>query len=101
MIFHGPLQEAAGYFASIGFPLPNHCNPADFYLDVAAGVFQSADFKQSFNCNSLGIVPCKSDPNFEWPKLFDLWESHRQAGLKENERQLSRYSYCAFYSVSF
>lgn len=60
VIYHGPLNEAPDYFASIGFPLPISCNPSDFYLDVACGV-----------------IPCKNDPHFEWPKLFDLWESTR------------------------
>ena len=37
VVYHGALSEAPGYFASIGFPLPELCNPADFYLDVVAG----------------------------------------------------------------
>ena len=37
VVYNGPLDGAASYFASIGFPLPEMCNPADFYLDVVAG----------------------------------------------------------------
>lgn len=73
VIYHGPLQEAPSYFESIGFPVPISCNPADFYLDVAAGV-----------------IPHKTDPNFEWPKLFDYWESHRISNADENGPSVAR-----------
>ena len=63
MIYFGPLHEAPAYFASIGFPLPQNCNPADFYLDV-----------------SQGAVPRVGHPDHEWPKLFDLWEEHKNKG---------------------
>ena len=79
MIYHGPLVDAPAYFESIGFPLPPNCNPADFYLDVAAGV-----------------VPHKTDPNFEWPMLFDYWEERRLAasgGALGNARRMSTMSY--------
>jgi ABC-type multidrug transport system ATPase subunit len=37
VVYHGAIDKAPEYFASIGFPLPQMCNPADFYLDVVAG----------------------------------------------------------------
>lgn len=81
VIYHGPLLDAPAYFESIGFPLPPNCNPADFYLDVAAGV-----------------VAHKTNPNFEWPMLFDFWEERRLAssgGALSNARRqsLSNMSY--------
>uniref|UniRef100_A0A8D2JHQ6 Broad substrate specificity ATP-binding cassette transporter ABCG2 n=1 Tax=Sciurus vulgaris TaxID=55149 RepID=A0A8D2JHQ6_SCIVU len=37
LIFHGPAQEALGYFESIGYPCEPYNNPADFFLDVISG----------------------------------------------------------------
>uniref|UniRef100_A0A8C5YZ74 Broad substrate specificity ATP-binding cassette transporter ABCG2 n=1 Tax=Marmota marmota marmota TaxID=9994 RepID=A0A8C5YZ74_MARMA len=34
LIFHGPAQEALGYFESIGYPCEPYNNPADFFLDI-------------------------------------------------------------------
>lgn len=68
VIYHGPLAEAPPYFESIGFPVPQNCNPADFYLDVAAG-----------------IIPHQTDKNFTWPKLFDYWEAHRVADSRAGD----------------
>ncbi|XP_015417012.1 PREDICTED: ATP-binding cassette sub-family G member 2-like [Myotis davidii] len=37
MMFHGPAQEALGYFASVGHHCEPYNNPADFFLDVING----------------------------------------------------------------
>ncbi|XP_006867818.1 PREDICTED: ATP-binding cassette sub-family G member 2-like [Chrysochloris asiatica] len=37
LIFHGPAQEALGYFASAGYNCEPYNNPADFFLDVING----------------------------------------------------------------
>ncbi|XP_036310626.2 broad substrate specificity ATP-binding cassette transporter ABCG2 [Pipistrellus kuhlii] len=37
MMFHGPAQEALGYFASAGHHCEPYNNPADFFLDVING----------------------------------------------------------------
>ncbi|KAM5282640.1 broad substrate specificity ATP-binding cassette transporter ABCG2-like [Hipposideros larvatus] len=37
LLFHGPSQEALGYFASAGYHCELHNNPADFFLDVING----------------------------------------------------------------
>ncbi|XP_032962527.1 broad substrate specificity ATP-binding cassette transporter ABCG2-like [Rhinolophus ferrumequinum] len=37
VIFHGPAQEALGYFASAGHHCEPYNNPADFFLDVING----------------------------------------------------------------
>uniref|UniRef100_A0A8C9QMV3 Broad substrate specificity ATP-binding cassette transporter ABCG2 n=1 Tax=Spermophilus dauricus TaxID=99837 RepID=A0A8C9QMV3_SPEDA len=34
LIFHGPAQEALGYFESIGYLCEPYNNPADFFLDI-------------------------------------------------------------------
>uniref|UniRef100_H0XH38 Broad substrate specificity ATP-binding cassette transporter ABCG2 n=3 Tax=Otolemur garnettii TaxID=30611 RepID=H0XH38_OTOGA len=37
LMFHGPAQEALGYFASAGYQCEPYNNPADFFLDVING----------------------------------------------------------------
>ncbi|KAM9678296.1 broad substrate specificity ATP-binding cassette transporter ABCG2 isoform 1-T2 [Trichechus inunguis] len=37
LMFHGPAQEALGYFASAGYNCEPYNNPADFFLDVING----------------------------------------------------------------
>ena len=37
-VFLGPVGAALPYFASLGFDLPPHENPADFFLDCISGV---------------------------------------------------------------
>ncbi|KAF3825021.1 hypothetical protein GH733_005655 [Mirounga leonina] len=37
LMFHGPAQEALGYFASVGYHCEPYNNPADFFLDVING----------------------------------------------------------------
>uniref|UniRef100_A0A8C4ZA30 ABC transporter domain-containing protein n=1 Tax=Gadus morhua TaxID=8049 RepID=A0A8C4ZA30_GADMO len=36
-VFHGPAQNALGYFSDIGYTCEPHNNPADFFLDVING----------------------------------------------------------------
>ncbi|XP_006143313.1 ATP-binding cassette sub-family G member 2 [Tupaia chinensis] len=37
LMFHGPAQEALGYFSSAGYHCEPYNNPADFFLDVING----------------------------------------------------------------
>ncbi|KAK1345743.1 hypothetical protein QTO34_008207 [Cnephaeus nilssonii] len=37
LMFHGPAEEALGYFASAGYQCEPYNNPADFFLDVING----------------------------------------------------------------
>lgn len=60
VVYAGPVADAPKYFTDLGFPLPTNCNPADFYLDLCQGA-----------------VSRTGHPEFEWPQLFDLWDSHR------------------------
>lgn len=60
VVYFGPVNEAPKYFENIGFSMPAHCNPADYYLDLCQGA-----------------IPRKGHPAFQWPELFDIWEGHR------------------------
>lgn len=63
VIYHGAVLDAPDYFTGLGFVMPEKCNPADFYLDVASG-----------------MVPREGHPEFEWPQLFELWRVHCREG---------------------
>ncbi|XP_034365068.1 ATP-binding cassette sub-family G member 3-like [Arvicanthis niloticus] len=41
LMFHGPAQDALGYFKSGGYKYENHDNPADFFLDIINGGFSA------------------------------------------------------------
>ncbi|XP_065051308.1 uncharacterized protein LOC135680985 [Rhopilema esculentum] len=36
-VYQGSVPDAETYFASLGFVIPEHANPADFYMDVIGG----------------------------------------------------------------
>jgi len=55
-VFFGPIIKAKEYFARIGFPCPENCNPADFFMDVTSGK-----------------VPCSLKSDFKPSDLFDFW----------------------------
>jgi len=55
-VFFGPITQAKEYFARIGFPCPENCNPADFFMDVTSGK-----------------VPCSLKSDFKPSDLFDFW----------------------------
>ena len=57
-VYMGPTKNMTDYFTGIGFPLPSQMNPADYYMDVIAG-----------------IIPCENNPNFKKEELFDLWNN--------------------------
>ena len=51
MVYNGPFDQAAAYFAKAGHPVPQRCNPADYYLDIITpGAFgeQSNYFAQRY-----------------------------------------------------
>lgn len=73
VVYAGPLDEAQGYFTSIGFPLPPNTNPADFYLDV-----------------SQGAVPRQNDPNFHWQDLFVYWDSAHGASAATTRESIAQ-----------
>lgn len=76
VVYHGPVRDAPNYFASIGFPLPDQCNPADFYLDVAQGAVEPIGAP-------MAVKVGRGRDRFDFVELFDLWEEKRllDAGL--------------------
>jgi ABC-type multidrug transport system ATPase subunit len=71
-VYLGPAREMTAYFTGIGFPLPPRTNPADYYMDVVAG-----------------LIPCDNKPDFQKEDLFDLWikapeNLHSEAELSAN-----------------
>ena len=41
LVYGGPREGALRYFARLGFGLPEHANPADFFIEVTFGHIQS------------------------------------------------------------
>ncbi|CAL8326039.1 unnamed protein product [Lota lota] len=48
-VFHGPAQNALGYFSDIGYICEPHNNPADFFLDVINGDSTAGNFSNTDN----------------------------------------------------
>lgn len=67
-VYIGALDNSVHYFSSIGFPLPEGDNPADFFLDVTSG-----------------NVPRSGHPEFEWKDLFQLWVTYCGDALKDGD----------------
>jgi ABC-type multidrug transport system ATPase subunit len=57
-VYLGPATGMGDYFGNRGFPCPPKLNPADFYMDVVAG-----------------IVPRKDHEKFDKNDLFEMWET--------------------------
>ena len=36
-VYLGPTNQALHYFEELGFALPKHSNPADFFMDIISG----------------------------------------------------------------
>lgn len=47
--YMGPAKDAVGYFADIGYPLPNNYNPADHFLNV----LNLPDYKQRLEDSNI------------------------------------------------
>ncbi len=129
-IYHGTIAAAPDYFASIGFPVPVNCNPADFYLDVCQGqvVQERGSFASEtssvsaltsntgFRPSSVNKASAAAPQNgllFEWPLLFDMWEDrddghegwfknpHKSASnLKDKSKRASQFVRQSFDKIS-
>ncbi|PIK50797.1 putative ATP-binding cassette sub-family G member 2 isoform X2 [Apostichopus japonicus] len=53
-VYHGPAEEALGYFSSIGYECQPHNNPPDFFLDVINGESTSMNLDGTEYNNSKG-----------------------------------------------
>ncbi len=43
MVYYGPRETAISYFASLGYPCPKYCNPADFFILTLACPFEDME----------------------------------------------------------
>ncbi len=58
-MYLGPASDMKKYFEGLGFIFPPNANPADYCMDIVAG-----------------LVERKGHPDFAKEDLFDLWKEH-------------------------
>jgi ABC-type multidrug transport system ATPase subunit len=68
-VYLGPAKELANYFQPRGFTCPQKANPADYYMDVIAG-----------------IVPREGHKSFDADELFDMWEHAEENPMKREAK---------------
>ncbi|CAK7315981.1 Broad substrate specificity ATP-binding cassette transporter ABCG2 [Vulpes lagopus] len=61
LMFHGPAQEALGFFASVGYHCEPYNNPADFFLDVINGDSSAVVLNRE---DQEGEVKVTEEPSF-------------------------------------
>eukprot|EP01123_Difflugia_compressa_P012693 TRINITY_DN5542_c0_g1_i1.p1 TRINITY_DN5542_c0_g1~~TRINITY_DN5542_c0_g1_i1.p1 ORF type:complete len:1022 (+),score=141.02 TRINITY_DN5542_c0_g1_i1:292-3066(+) len=66
-VYLGPSNQCLDYFTSLGFKIPKHSNPADFFMDIISG-----------------NVPRKGHPDFTPSDLFDEWQRHCNKNGSQN-----------------
>ncbi|KAF9347284.1 hypothetical protein BGX26_001227 [Mortierella sp. AD094] len=49
VVYSGPRDEAAHYFESIGYPVPDDENPADFFISLAAGRVDRSQLQNGYD----------------------------------------------------
>ncbi len=58
IVYQGAANKAIDYFEKLGYPLPEHTNPADHLIDVLAEVSSSFGIDESKGPNDkLAIIP--------------------------------------------
>jgi len=70
IIYQGAVDRAPAYFASIGFPVPEEDNPADFYLEVAMGKVKRHPLKGE---PEEPVVNLGHGRHFDPKRLFPMW----------------------------
>ncbi|XP_008991251.1 broad substrate specificity ATP-binding cassette transporter ABCG2 isoform X2 [Callithrix jacchus] len=91
LMFHGPAQEALGYFESAGYHCEAYNNPADFFLDVINGDSTAVVLNREEDFKATEITePSKQDkPLIE--KLAEIYvDSSFYKETKAELDQLSR-----------
>lgn len=63
-VYLGPVQDAVGYFESLGFKCPERVNPADFLIDVTAGNI-ACEGKEKIEVSQLPELWIKYEKNFQ------------------------------------
>lgn len=64
--YHGPADNALGYFQSVGYQCEEHNNPADFFLDVINGDSTAiASTEENYSTNDVEAGTESSDGNTE------------------------------------
>lgn len=66
MIYQGPAENALPYFDSLGYTCEEHNNPADFFLDVINGEYESIDSKTLQRTRSSSL-PNGNSPLYHFP----------------------------------
>ncbi|KAK2115995.1 ATP-binding cassette sub- G member 2, partial [Saguinus oedipus] len=91
LMFHGPAQEALGYFETAGYHCEAYNNPADFFLDVINGDSTAVVLNREEDFQATEIIePSKRDkPLIE--KLAEIYvDSSFYKETKAELDQLSR-----------
>ncbi|XP_045392759.1 broad substrate specificity ATP-binding cassette transporter ABCG2 [Lemur catta] len=91
LMFHGPAQEALGYFASAGYQCEPYNNPADFFLDVINGDSTAVTLNREENNDEATetVEPSKR----ETPVIEKLAEFYINSSFcKETKAELDQFS---------
>ncbi|KAF8537404.1 P-loop containing nucleoside triphosphate hydrolase protein [Trichophaea hybrida] len=75
LVFSGKVSAVEGYFDSIGYPFPQHINPADFLIDLSAVDYRSPEAEAA----SIERVNA----------LIASWQDHESQVLSPNASTIS------------
>ncbi|GJJ73776.1 hypothetical protein EMPS_06134 [Entomortierella parvispora] len=83
VVYSGPRDEAAEYFESIGYPMPDDESPADFFIALAAGRVEKKNRRgNGYDSQEEEDVYDQQDnvkpktPRERTRELFNEWEAH-------------------------
>lgn len=90
LMFHGPAQEALGYFESAGYHCEAYNNPADFFLDIINGDSTAVALNREEDFKATEIIePSKRDK----PLIEKLAEIYVDSSFyKETKAELQQLS---------
>lgn len=104
VVYSGPRDEAAAYFESIGYPVPDDESPADFFITLAAGRvdksarqngYESQEYPEEVHTRHGYEESSKPNcPRDRTRELFREWENHcrNKASSKTLEKHAIRES---------
>ena len=64
VVYYGPANEAIGYFAKLGHPCEQYCNPAEFLLTLISGPEKIAAYKFRDQTESREWPLLEEEPKF-------------------------------------